>query len=559
MQDKAQDQSKAGQGNTQDLPADPSRRRLLQATTAAGIAAGMPAISAAMTPKASKIVAGSLDTKLKAHIRNVVVIYLENRSFNNLFGNFPGVSKPLTEVPAAVYAQKDRDGSVLASLPKVWGGMVPRSQNLGGKHYLIGEDKISGLPNAPYALKDAEGQPLPESVITRDLWHLFYQNQMQINGGKNDQFVAWADAGGLVMGHYGETHKNLDLWKIAQQYTLCDNFFMAAFGGSYLNHQFLVSGRTPEYFDAANSPAKKKIAVTEDGPAGSRLALAKDGPASALDGKPKFVNDGAITPDGYAVNTMAPPYQPSYIKPAPGGDSALADPQDPSTLPPQTYTTIGDLLSQKGVSWAWYGGAWQVALEYKGGGEKPNFQYHHQPFNYFQQFAPGSKARAEHLRDGGLGDSPISNKFLADVVAGKLPAVTFYKPQGNLNLHAGYSDIESGDQHVANVLEHLKKSPQWKDMLVVITFDENGGWWDHVAPPKGDRWGPGSRVPAIIVSPYAKKGNVDHSFYDTTSILRFITRLHELPLLDGLKLRNEAFAARGALPPGDLTGALSFV
>ena len=143
-------------------------------------------------------------------------------------------------------------------------------------------------------------------------------------------------------------------------------------------------------------------------------------------------------------------------------------------------------------------------------------------------------------------------------LAGKLPAVTFYKPQGNLNLHAGYSDIESGDQHVANIIQHLKESPQWKDMIVVITFDENGGWWDHVAPPKGDRWGPGTRIPAIVVSPYAKKGAVDHSFYDTTSILRLITRLHDLPLLEGLKVRNDAFASRGALPPGDLTGALSF-
>ncbi|HAT32913.1 MAG TPA: acid phosphatase, partial [Janthinobacterium sp.] len=333
---------------------------------------------------------------------------------------------------------------------------------------------------------------------------------------------------------------------------------MAAYGGSYLNHQFLVACRTSEYFNAAATSAKKKIAALADGPTGTRLALAADGPLSAMDGKPKFVNDGAISPDGYAVNTMAPPFQPSYVRPAGGGDATLADPDDPSTLPPQTYATIGDLLSRKGVSWAWYAGAWQAALDARGGGDKPNFQYHHQPLNYFRQFAPGSRARAEHLRDGGQGDSPISNKFLADVVAGTLPAVAFYKPQGNLNLHAGYSDVESGDQHVANVIEHLKKSPQWKDMIVVITFDENGGWWDHVAPPKGDRWGPGSRIPAIVVSPYAKKGVVEHSFYDTTSILRLITRLHELPLLEGLALRNAAFAARGALPPGDLTATLSF-
>ena len=66
-------------------------------------------------------------------------------------------------------------------------------------------------------------------------------------------------------------------------------------------------------------------------------------------------------------------------------------------------------------------------------------------------------------------------------------------------------------------------------MLVVVTYDENGGFWDHVAPPKGDRWGPGTRIPAIIVSPFAKQGYVDHTPYDTTSILRFITDRFDLP------------------------------
>ncbi|ELX09523.1 acid phosphatase AcpA [Janthinobacterium sp. HH01] len=551
------DQVQVSAQQEQDAPVNPSRRRIFQAAAATGMAASLPSLAEAATakPAAAK---GSLDAKLKAHVKNVVVIYLENRSFNNLFANFPGTAWPLSAATAAACQQRDRDGSVLPALPKVWGGMVPNTQDIGGKKYALKEDDVKGLPNAPFKLVDTEGKPLPEAVITRDLWHLFYQNQMQINAGKNDGFAAWGNTGGMVMGYYGETSKNLGLWKIAEQYTLCDNFFMAAFGGSYLNHQFLISGRTPEYFNAKDTAAKKKIAVLDDGPTGFRLSVTKDSPASAMDGQPHFVNNGAITPDGYAVNTMAPPYQPSYIRPAFDGDPLLADPNDAGTLPPQSYDTIGDLLSARKVSWAWYGGAWQAALDARGGGEKPNFQYHHQPFNYFKQFAPGTAARAQHLRDGGLGDSPISNRFIADAIAGKLPAVTFYKPQGNLNLHAGYSDIESGDAHIANVIEHLKKSPQWKDMVVVITFDENGGWWDHVAPPKGDRWGPGSRIPAIVISPYAKKGQVDHTFYDTTSIMRFITRLHGLPLLEGLKLRNEAFAARNALPPGDLTGALSF-
>ena len=550
------DKTNEAQQTADDQPSNPARRRIFEAAAAVGLASSLPMMAEAAKP--AKIVTGSLDAKLKAHLKTVVVIYLENRSFNNLFADFPGTAYPVSDVTPAQSQQMDRNGKPMTALPKIWGGLVPGQQDIGGKDYLIKEDQIQGLPNAPFKLRDADGNPLPQGLVTRDLVHRFYSNQMQINGGKNDGFAAWADSGGLVMGHYGDTASNLNLWQIAREYTLCDYFFMSAFGGSYMNHQFLVTGRPNEYFNAADTAAGKKLSVLADGPTGVRLALADDCPPSALDGKPKYVHDGALTPDGYAVNTMAPPYQPSYIRPAPGGDPLLADPNDANTLPPQTYDTIGDLLSRKGVSWAWYGGAFQAALEHKGNGAKPNFQDHHQPFNYFKQFAPGTAARAEHLRDGGTGDSPISNKFIAAAVAGTLPAVTFYKPQGNLNLHAGYSDIESGDAHIANVIQHLKSSPQWANMLVVITFDENGGWWDHVAPPKGDRWGPGTRVPAIIVSPFAKKGAVDHTFYDTTSIMRFITRLHDLPLLHGLEVRNKAFAARGALPPGDLTGALSF-
>ena len=93
-------------------------------------------------------------------------------------------------------------------------------------------------------------------------------------------------------------------------------------------------------------------------------------------------------------------------------------------------------------------------------------------------------------------------------------------------------------------------------MLIVVTYDENGGFWDHVAPPKGDRWGPGTRIPAIIISPYAKKGFVDHTPYDTTSILRFITKRFDLPVLDGIKLRDDTMKTNGVTTLGDLTGAL---
>ncbi|MBR8252514.1 acid phosphatase [Burkholderia ambifaria] len=542
-----------------DLPVDPDRRRMLGGLAALG--AGVALGGCETTPGSAPRSAADLriDDALRRQVRHIVVIYAENRSFANLYGDFPGVRHPLSEVRPADARQLDRDGKTpLPVLPKIWGGLVPRAQEVDGKRYAIAEHDIDKLPNAPFRIADAQGKPLPNGVITRDLWHRFYQNQMQIAGGRNDQFAAWADSGGLVMGHYRNSADTLRLWNLARQYTLCDNFFMAAFGGSWLNHMFLISAQPPIYPDAHKHPHAAKLLSKVDGddPAGTRLTLAADSPASALDGPPKFAVDGPLTPDGYGVNTMAPPYQPSYVPPADPGNAAYADPADHRVIPPQGHATIGDRLSEKNVDWAWYSGAWQYALEHRDTGMVPDFQYHHQPFNYFANYAPGTDARRKHLRDAGVGDEPSTNRFIADIDAGRLPAVTFYKPQGNLNMHAGYADVESGDRHIANVIEHIRRGPQWANTVIVMTHDENGGWWDHVAPPAGDRWGPGSRIPALVISPFAKKGYVDHTMYDTNSILRFISRVHGLAPLDGVAARDKAFAARGATPPGDLTNAL---
>ncbi|RIA43574.1 acid phosphatase [Hephaestia caeni] len=541
-----------------DDPLSPERRLLLGGLAAAAGAALTPAtVSAAPTRARDRRTVD--DAALRAHIDTVVVIYAENRSFNNLFGDFPGVEQPLSKVPPERYTQRDRDGSVLERLPPIWEGLVPHRQVVEHREYLIDENGIAPLPNAPFALSTPEGDPLPHGIVTRDLIHAFYNNQLQINGGRNDGFVAWGDSGALVMGHYGDNAANLRLWQIARDFTLCDNFFMGAFGGSYLNHQYLIAARPPFYPNADKSPARGRITALEgDDPHGIRPKQTDRSPASALDGPVRLVPN-SITPDFWAVNTMTPPYAPTYdLDPNRPG---YADWSDAKTLVPQHHATIGDMLSQRGVDWAWYAGGWDAALAGHANDaqfpSRPNFQPHHQPLNYFVQFAPGTAARARHLRDGGLGETARTNKFLADVEAGTLPPVTFYKPQGNLNMHAGYSDVDAGDRHIAGVIDALQKSPQWEKMLVVVTFDENGGWWDHVAPPKGDRWGPGTRIPALVISPHARHGEVDHTIYDTGSIARFITRRFGLKKLPGLIERERAMIAAGGPPPGDLTGALA--
>ena len=548
------------------LPASTSRRHFLAGAAALGVgAAALGACGGSQQDsgaKAQPLTPTELDNKLGVQVKTIVVIYAENRSFNNLFANFPGVERPLSALKPADYQQRDRDGSLLQTLPPAWGGVVQVGpQTVDGVTYATGVQYQENLPNAPFALKGPNREDLPLNLVTRDLWHVFYQNQMQINDGKNDRFVAWADSGGLTMGYYDQTQYSLRLWDVAREFVLCDNFFQGAFGGSYLNHQYLISAAVPFYPNASTSVAESQIASLQgDDPTGTRLKPLDKSPASAMTGAPQF-GPSALTPDGFAVNTMAPPYWPTWIRDPEHPD--YSKPDLPSVLVPQTHEHIGDKLSKKNIDWAWYAGAWQATLDqFKDSGtlpKIPNFQYHHQPFNYFVQQGPQNPLeRSKRLRDGGLGDESATNRFVADAEAGKLPAVTFYKPQGNLNMHAGYADVAAGDRHLDRVIKVLRNSPQWQNMVVVVTVDENGGWWDHVAPPKGDRWGPGTRIPALVVSPFARKGTVDHTVYDTASILRLITRVHQLEVLDGLKARDDAMKARGQTPMGDLTNALKF-
>lgn len=511
------------------------------------------------------------DGLLQQRIQNVVVIYAENRGFDNLYGLYPGADGIPGVNPSAsgsYVPQVDRDaaGTVLAKLPKVWGGVTASGQPV-----TVPEGSTASQDNRPFQIDAATGfqttgVQVGPNVITRDLYHRFFENQMQINGGRNDQFAAWADSGGLTMGYYDGS--NMQLWKLAQKYVLADNFFMGAFGGSFLNHQYLVCACAPEYPNADTSAAKGSISVVDQDAAGRflpRLTVASTSPASAISGPPVFVNSSNIAPknyagDGkfYAINTMQPPFQPSGNAPASGASNLTADPAKATTLPPQTATTIADLLDKKNVDWAWYAGGYNATLasattDRAFGRPSPNYQFHHQPFNYYAKFDPtqsGTAAyRAQHLKD-------FDAQFLQDAAAGKLPAVSFYKPQGNLNQHPGYASVADGDAHIAKVIAQLQASPQWKNMLIVVAYDENGGFWDHKAVPKGDLWGPGTRIPALIISPWSKHGVVDHTQYDTASILRFITRRWGLDTLPGLAQRDAALSKNGGAPMGDLTSAL---
>ncbi len=320
-------------------------------------------------------------------IEHVVVIYAENHSFDNLYGLFPG-AEGIANATLQQRTQLDHDGKPLAEL-LVFGR--------DGKP----DPAYPRLPNAPFRIDAAPVNRTPGGIVPSPT-HDFFHHQEQINGGANNLFVAMSSVGGWTMGHYdGSAFK---LWQWAREYTLADHFFQAAFGGSYLNHQWLICACTPRH---AEAPASMRV---------------------RLDASAKLEKRAA---------------------------------------------------------------------------------------------------------------SPSAS----------VGAVSFYKPSGRDSQHPSYTDILSGDAHMAGLLEKLRASAQWPRMLVIVTYDENGGFWDHVPPPQGvgwgDRWGPGSRIPALLIGPQVKRGFIDSTPYDTTSILKFISKRFDLPPLPGVRARM-----------GDLTPAL---
>ena len=404
------------------------------------------------------------DPKLE-RIGQIVVIYLENRSFDHLFGLFPGadgVANAIANKQGTV--QVDAQGKPYATLP-------PPVADKSGKPDARFKQPI---PNGPYRLDPVVG--LGDTMFSPI--HAYWANQRQINGGRNDRFVSAGNSGGLNMGYYDGS--SLGLWKLAQRFTLADNFFMSAYGGSFLNHFWLVCACTPVF---PNAP-KELVAVDDNGTV------------------PGSHEEAYVTRDGYAVNTT----QGSWLY-NPTVKQAL--------LPPQSLPTIGDRLSDKGIPWAYYAQDFNRAVEAKAKGEGlSSFSYHHHPFTYFKRFIDSEAQRKAHLKD--------RTDFVADIQAGRLPPVSFYKPTGGKNMHPGRGSVVDGDREATELVNLIMASPQWKNTVVVITTDENGGFWDHAAPPKGDRWGPGSRVPTVIVSPFAEGGRIDHTQYETVSILKLI-------------------------------------
>jgi phospholipase C len=202
--------------------------------------------------------------------------------------------------------------------------------------------------------------------------------------------------------------------------------------------------------------------------------------------------------------------------------------------------TIFDRLEEAGVSWKFYIQNYDPGIT----------------FRTFRKPGLGAKAAqvvwvpllnyGRYLDDPNLSSRIVDlNQYYEDLENGTLPSVAYLVPSGSSEHPPG--SIQAGQRFVRTLLLELMRSEAWSSSAFLWTYDDWGGWYDHVAPPKVDRFGYGFRVPALLVSPYARRGHVDHTVLDYTSGLKFIERNWDL----------EPLAARDE-QANNLSGAFDF-
>jgi phospholipase C len=320
--------------------------------------------------------------------------------------------------------------------------------------------------------------------------------------------------------------------QLAQSYALSDNFHQSVQGGTGANHIMLGYGSLVFYANAKGKPATPPPGQIENPnpQPGTNNYYTQDGYGSTttngggsyvncsdrnlpgigpvqdfLDSLPYQVFKGGdcLKDAYYLVNN----YNPGYLgdgTPAPLGP-------DQFTIPPTTQNNLGLLLSAQHVSWKYYGEGWADGTE---SGEAATFCNICDPFLYSKQI----------MTDPGLrqNNQDIQNLY-SDIQGGTLPAVSIVKPDGILDGHPASSKLDLFEGFSKKIIDMVKANPTlWNETAIMITFDEGGGYYDSGYIQPIDFFGDGTRIPLIVVSPYAVGGRVVHTYYDHVSFDKFV-------------------------------------
>jgi phospholipase C len=424
------------------------------------------------------------------------------------------------------------------------------------------------LPNTVFPLTSKE---LPYDSYTGDMVHRFFHMWQQADcdanlatsadpaGCRNDlyPFVGIGrgdDSGANSMGFYNVQRGDAPLFKrLADEYTMSDNYHQPVMGGTAVQHTMLMTGDALPWDAVAGFPAQPPVGQIADPTpkSATNVGFVRDARWTKCDpGQPgvkpimDYLHSLPWRPDLTASNCVPGRFyminntRPGFLS---NGNLNATAITNGTAVPPSSLRTIGDALNEKRISWAYYGGGFNAAKRFDNGSTDPIDQligfggdWYCDICNSFQYSASimgNPVQRAAHIKD--------AVDFFSDVDAGKLPAVSYIKPDSFDDGHPASSKLDILEALIDRVITHVQKQKDlFEDTAIFVTFDEGGGYWDSGFFQPIDFFGDGPRIPFIVVSPYSRGGRIVHSYGDHASVLKFIERNWFLTPLTGRSRDN---------------------
>ncbi|MGB2901253.1 MAG: alkaline phosphatase family protein [Candidatus Acidiferrum sp.] len=436
---------------------------------------------------------------------------------------------------------------------------------------------FSNLPNGPFPLR---GPNLPYDSYTGDTTHRLFEMWQQSdcnikNATKHNPSGCLSDlypfvitnytnqidpfdtppaiddnGGGNSMAFYNVQQGDAPVLKnLADEFSMSDNFHQSFMGGTGANHVMLGTGDAIFWSDNTGNPATDK-----GNPIKPPSHIANPDPITGtndvytvdlfFDGNFTECGDPAqpgIAPIRNYLATLPyhpdPKCQPGHFyminndSPGflPNGDVDTKGIAKGASIPPINTRTIGEALNEKGISWAYYGGAYSAAVKLQENPNNPdpavqvgraycnicNFE------SYATAIMGDANQRAAHIKD--------TIDFFNAIDSESLPAVSFVKPDGLLDGHPASSKLDLFEAMLKKIVNHLQARPElFADTALIVTFDEGGGYYDSGYIQPLDFFGDGPRIPLIVVSPFSRGGHISHTYTDHVSILKFIERNWDL-------------------------------
>jgi phospholipase C len=430
------------------------------------------------------------------------------------------------------------------------------------------------LPNGPFPLQGAQ---LPYDSYTGDTTHRLFEMWQQSdcnieNATRHNPSGCLSDlypfvitnytnqpdpasggaiddnGGGNSMAFYNVQKGDAPVLKrLADQFSMSDNFHQSVMGGTGANHVMLGTGDAIFWSDGSGNPTTPPSHIANPNPLpgtddvytvdlnfDGNFTKCADPTQPGIKPIRDYLQSLPYHPDPqckpghfYMVNNDSPGFLPDGTVDAAGIAGG-------GSVPPTRVRTIGEALNEKDISWAYYGGAYNaaVALQHNPTSTNPlvlvgaaycnicNFE------SYATAIMGDPAQRAAHIKD--------ATDFLAAVDSDTLPAVSFVKPDGLLDGHPASSKLDLFEGMVENILDHLNAKPElMAETAFIVTFDEGGGYYDSGYIQPLDFFGDGPRIPLLVVSNYSRGGHISHTYTDHVSILKFIERnWHLKPLTD---------------------------